>query len=776
MSAEDAMPLEAAHVMFKGADIGTTTNDQGFFMIRSLKPEKKLEVSIVGYKTKTVRLSKGRDQMLEIFLEEKIDELSEIILLPGENPAFRILRKIDENRERNDPDNITNIEYTQQKDKNLNLTNIKQKSYQRRMFRDIMKGAVSKEDSSYFVPVYIDKHLTTTHRQIDSVSLKSIDRKSNSVDILAPEHWKSFLDTYTPDANFYKPYITFAKKTILSPISRQGTVFYKYYLTDSIVTPENKHYIISFAPKAAGSIPLLKGSMSVCAETYALVSVNAYMPSSANINWVNDMVISQETERIDTTKQRFYSTTSTNVGLRMSIVASKKSSFWGATVSESNTFGDVAAIDTGLALIERVPQVKIELDSVDQNLWEKIDTIKQAKLVKFTKWAVDLGIFQYLHLWKIDVGPVLNLFHYNELEGASPRLTLRSGRSFAENFTFGGYFGYGFKDKEYKYGGEIRWRFGAKKYNTLSAFYDRKTVNYGFEDYFMFNENKVEEKDHLFNSPFQIDKTPYIGLREQLKLSYKYERPGFRFMSDVFASKTFSNEFMPFVHNGIPIEHYGQLSMRVGFRTSSRERSIDGHFHRFYLSSDRPIFNSLLEGGLIKIDQNIYPYGKLTLSLKQQVSFLLGTFAYNIEAGGVLGKVPYTNLYIPRPGRSLYYSKSEFVLMDEFEFHTDVFIGARLQYQTPGLIFGYIPYLQKLGIRENFTFNIAYGGLLQKHEEVLALPSGTKSFGRMPYMEAGVGFSNILRLLTVQSIWRLTYRDNPNAANWAIRVRLDLDF
>ena len=43
-------------------------------------------------------------------------------------------------------------------------------------------------------------------------------------------------------------------------------------------------------------------------------------------------------------------------------------------------------------------------------------------------------------------------------------------------------------------------------------------------------------------------------------------------------------------------------------------------------------------------------------------------------------------------------------------------------------------------------------------------------------MECGIGISNIFRLVSVDSIWRLTYRNTPNATLWGVRFRFDLDF
>ena len=61
MSAVDGEPLEAANVWFKGTDLGTTTNKDGFFMLRSPIPQEKLEISVVGYKRRSIKLDKGKD-------------------------------------------------------------------------------------------------------------------------------------------------------------------------------------------------------------------------------------------------------------------------------------------------------------------------------------------------------------------------------------------------------------------------------------------------------------------------------------------------------------------------------------------------------------------------------------------------------------------------------------------------------------------------------------------------------------------------------------------
>jgi len=48
--------------------------------------------------------------------------------------------------------------------------------------------------------------------------------------------------------------------------------------------------------------------------------------------------------------------------------------------------------------------------------------------------------------------------------------------------------------------------------------------------------------------------------------------------------------------------------------------------------------------------------------------------------------------------------------------------------------------------------------------------------GNKPYMEIGVGVENILRILSLQYVWRLNYRDNPNADKSGLRFQLNFKF
>jgi hypothetical protein len=46
----------------------------------------------------------------------------------------------------------------------------------------------------------------------------------------------------------------------------------------------------------------------------------------------------------------------------------------------------------------------------------------------------------------------------------------------------------------------------------------------------------------------------------------------------------------------------------------------------------------------------------------------------------------------------------------------------------------------------------------------------------MPYMEVGVGIANIFKVLRVDYVHRLTYRDMPNIDKWGIRIQFHIQF
>ena len=203
MSAETGEALPMVNVWFKGGKTGCITNEEGFFMLRSDKPEKQLCVSVIGYRSRTIALDYGKDQMIEIFLKEESTLLDEIVVMPKQDYAIQLLEKVRENRHNNNPDNISNLQSIEKKQTYINVTNIKNRTLQRKLFNELLKGTISHSDSSHTLPVYINQTISNISISPDTSSITTIDEKQNAVKVLSADQWKQFVAGYTPQINLY---------------------------------------------------------------------------------------------------------------------------------------------------------------------------------------------------------------------------------------------------------------------------------------------------------------------------------------------------------------------------------------------------------------------------------------------------------------------------------------------------------------------------------------------------------------------------------------------
>ena len=102
-------------------------------------------------------------------------------------------------------------------------------------------------------------------------------------------------------------------------------------------------------------------------------------------------------------------------------------------------------------------------------------------------------------------------------------------------------------------------------------------------------------------------------------------------------------------------------------------------------------------------------------------------------------------------------------------------------YFLNGALFNLIPGFKRLKWREVLTFKGLVGSLSDKNNpeynhDLFLFPEGTHKMGKTPYMEAGVGIENILKVFRIDYTWRLTYRDHPHINKSGVSVAMHLTF
>lgn len=92
---------------------GISADSTGHFAIKSLKPITALTFSFVGYKPQRILFNAtDRNEWLNVFMIAQEQELENVTVLAGENPANRIIRAAVKNRELNNYANLNSYAYT----------------------------------------------------------------------------------------------------------------------------------------------------------------------------------------------------------------------------------------------------------------------------------------------------------------------------------------------------------------------------------------------------------------------------------------------------------------------------------------------------------------------------------------------------------------------------------------------------------------------------------------------------------------------------------------
>ena len=113
--AKNGDPLPFATVGLKGTNImnvGAQTIFEGVYTIKTKYKADSIFVSTVNYKKKAKVLDKNAvTQTIDFQLQAEAKSLDEVVVYSGENPAFKILRKLRENADKNDRKRLTAFEY-----------------------------------------------------------------------------------------------------------------------------------------------------------------------------------------------------------------------------------------------------------------------------------------------------------------------------------------------------------------------------------------------------------------------------------------------------------------------------------------------------------------------------------------------------------------------------------------------------------------------------------------------------------------------------------------
>lgn len=763
-------PVAGATVQFKNTSISTVSGNEGYFLLKGHVPSPKITILANGYKPFNARLKSQSVLGVEIWLSPVGPSSIPLETVTEDSVSRRIVQKAILNKRFNSPPagyNPTTVS-----------NRLKAYAYNvpPNWMNDKQARAASfwSPDSSFIVPLFSADKI---YRQPAFPSVRE-DRnlllnKQITILPLDKEYVEKLLLLLTLQQNFYKEHVEILGKYFLCPLSKKTFKYYAFFMQDSLLTNGRKCYTIGFRPKKR-DVFLLTGSMVIDSLTGGLVKIDASIPKTLDINFAHSFTIRQN---FSLNKGKWdYTAINTLLVLKLPLPVGVHQKPVLGVIDKELLFAPPKHDDGDLAQIEAMRQT--ESKPVSDSVYNGVGELNQTHFMRNVKWVTDLLMYQYAHAGKIDIGPINSLYHQNVLDGPTGAFSFRTGEKLWKNFSLGATLGYAFDNRTWKLGGQMLYRFPTKEFQQVNFSYSKNAYRTGFsEDVLLVNEDKVFlSDDNLFSTLFRTK--PNYAVNDVGTWKFQYEREWkreFKTTLTLFDNRYYSNPYVNFVSQGqaVPsILHYG---VKLDFRFSQDQLVWDAFFGRRFLSNHYPVFHVLLEGGTYSMNDVTRNYGKILATVQHSIDFIGGMIYYTGETGYIMGKVPFPLLSFARGNETLFYSSCNFNLMNNLEYVGDKFANLYVDYYSCGLLLKKIPLIKELNLKEMFSLRVAENGLSNKHLDVMALPQGAQTLNT-PYVEAGAGIYNIFSCLGVQSVWRLTHRNDYKACNWGARVLFYIAF
>jgi hypothetical protein len=754
-------PLAFVNIVINEGKYGGITDIDGYFFLKSSQEVRTLRLSYVGYRTKVYKVDEDSKNII-IGLERIKILLDEVVIMPGVNPAHRIINNVINNRDKNDPEKLKSFSYTSY-DKTIFTLNIDS-------LRNI-DTSLLKSDEKELVEFLNDKDFFIMENVTERKYLYP-DRNYEKVIASKASGFKDpifvFLVSQIQSTTFYSEIIHIVRKNYVNPISKGSTGKYFFLIEDTAYTKTNDTvFIISFRPKRNTNFDGLKGVLSINSNGWAIQNVRA---EPTEISEGFNIRIQQLYKLIDD-KQWFPVQLNTDVIFGNIQATTGKGDYDLIGIGKSY----IRDIVLNPELIKRqLGRLGVEVDLKATNRSEEywktyrydsltsknnktyafVDSIGKAH--HFDRAAKSFETIMTGKIpWKIFDIDLDKLFRYNNYEGFYLGLGLHTNEHLSGFFNIGGYWGYGFGDKSAKHGGdlnvslcrdiEMKTRISYMNDVTESAgvsFFNDKTGVFreeNFREFLIKRKNKT--RDCKLSLEFRTLK--YFMLYMALGVSHK---------------EAYKNYQYGVTSKGVAMlfDEFNFTNLTFAFRYAFREKFIKTRNAQMSLGSKYPVvwfqytkgFNNFLKGE--------YDYNRFDIKVEESFYFkYLGETSIQLRGGYIDGDLPYCNLYNGHGSYRVFtiFAPNSFSTMRMNEFLSNRYVAVYFSHNFGKLLF----HIKRFSPEFVFTTNVGFGALNNKNKH-FNVDFNTMDKG---YYESGILINNILNLRLFSIGLGACYRYGP---------------
>jgi hypothetical protein len=731
---------------------GGVTDIDGKFSLSYPEPVTSLTASHMGYETAVYQVGEKTKGLL-IRLTPAVIELSEVEIIPGENPAHRIISNVISSRDLNDPEKLPSFSYT---------------SYDKMYF-------TIRSDSAFIMDTTV---LHTGARELrgfledkyfffmETVSERKFlfpDKNSERVIASRISGFKDpivvFLISQIQSTSFYDEVITIADKNYINPISRGSLRKYLFILQDTIFHPgtTDTTFIVYYRPLLNTNFDGLEGLLYINTHKWAIENVTAEP-------FLDDRGLSiriqQKYELIDG-QAWFPVQLNTDLLIRFAEVTADSVSYPLVGIGKSyirdiRINPEVMKKEFSNVEIEVMPYAFSQADHLlaayrtdslslrESNTYAYIDSI--GREYRFDEMAKGFETFMTGKIpWKWINFDMRKFLRYNDYESIYMGLGVETNQNISSRFSVGGFTGYGFRDKHFKYGTNITcfpWKDAEME---IGLSYQNDVAEPGgthyFDDFLKFSYDNYREPllmrmDRIeeFEGSFGFRSLSYLKTFITFRRTFK--EPGY----DYYFGPP--GEDLTLLSNSF---HFTEGS--VSFRYAFGEKFLKNVRTKVSLGTSWPVVWLTYTKGFDGILGGEFDYNRF--DLKIQKSFFikyLGQTDLMLRAGYIDRVLPYSNLF---NGNGSYhsftlYAPHSFATMRLNEFLMDRYVALYVSHNFGKLLFRTTRFAPGLEL----TTNIGYGFLEDpEYHHHITFQTMDKGF-----YESGLNINELLNISGIISV------------------------
>jgi len=805
-------PLAFVNVIYGNKNLGTSTNIDGYFSFQTSKEKINMVFSYVGYSTKIITLNTAEQKdLLKVELKSTTLNLSEVIVIAGENPAHRIINAVVKNRELNNPEKLSSFSYISYnkmyftvdlKMRNASFDTIKVtpktlskfKKYKTIEANDtlITDSANSKRVEVFFAKQHLFLTETVSKRKFMYPDKnQEIVIASRSSGLKQP--YFILLATQLQSFSFYTDLVEVGSKKYLSPVSKTAVKKYFYHIEDTIFTETNDTvFVISFRPSKGTLFDGLKGVLQINSNRYALQSVIAEPYKNTG---GFDVKIQQKYDFIQNT-QWFPVQLNTDLkfsGLQvsdhpdtllvndsMAVIRNRVLPLLGVGKSYIDSieiypyltpkqFNNIQLeIAKNAAKHDSVFWTKYRpetLSNKDAETYRVIDSLGQAEHLDSKLQVIEKLTKGYIS-WNFINIDFTKILAYNHYEGLRLCMDIMTNEKILSWLFAGGYVAYGINDKNFKYGYRLKLSPDEQSETQFvsSYSYDVNEVGtYSMLDYHSLTSTEIYRRI-LVN---RMDKFDEYKATFTFRWLRYLKTESFGRIADFTTSPDY-------LYNKLPDSlNYQFITSEIGVKLkySYKEKFMKTFLGKYSFGSKYPIlFFNVTHG--FKSTQGNFDYWKYEAKLNAGFDLkLAGKTSLQLSGGYTDKSLPLTLLY---SGYSNYAKFSidaanTFATMRMNEFYSDKFISLFFTHDFGKLLFKAGKFRPGISICQNIGF-----GTLSHPENHQGYLFNTMEKG---YYETGIVFSNLIHQSIVGYGIAIYYRYGPYGfVKWCDNFAVKLSF